>query len=83
MARLYGPLEIFKVVDFSMRSSDHSPFWDQGYNAMLGIEDYSPKNPYYHKTTDTFDTLNMDFAVAVTKNVLAVVADLAMAFTWR
>jgi hypothetical protein len=60
-----------------MRSSDHAPFWDQGYSAMLGIEDYSPKNPYYHKTTDTFDTLNVDFATSVTKIALTVVADLA------
>ncbi len=83
MGKLYGPLDILKTINPSMRSSDHAPFWDQGYSAMLGIEDYSPKNPYYHKTTDTFDTLNMDFATSVTKIALTVVADLAQPTTSR
>jgi Zn-dependent M28 family amino/carboxypeptidase len=83
MGKLYGPLDILKTINPSMKSSDHSAFWDQGYNAMLGIEDYGLKNPYYHKTTDTFDTLNMDFATSVTKIALTVVADLAQPITWR
>jgi hypothetical protein len=83
MGKLYGPLDILKTINPSMRASDHSPFWDQGYDAMLGIEDYGLKNPYYHKTTDTFDTLNMDFATSVTKIALTVVADLAQPITWR
>jgi len=83
MGKLYGPLDILKALNSSMRSSDHAPFWDQGYSAMLGIEDYGLKNPYYHKTADTFDTLNMDFATSVTKIALTVVADLAQPITWR
>jgi len=83
MGKLYGPLDILKALNSSMRSSDHAPFWDQGYSAMLGIEDYGLKNPFYHKTTDTFDTLNMDFATSVTKIALTVVADLAQPITWR
>jgi hypothetical protein len=83
IGKLYGPLDILKALNSSMRSSDHAPFWDQGYSAMLGIEDYSLKNPYYHKTTDTFDTLNMDFATSVTTCALTVVADLAQPITWR
>ena len=34
-------------------------------------------NPYYHKPTDLYSTLNMDFAASVTKIVLAVAAGLA------
>ena len=81
ISKLYGPPDTLKAVNASMRSSDHSPFWDQGYSAMLGIEDYSLKNPYFHKTADTFDTLNMDFATSVTKIALTVVADLARPIT--
>lgn len=83
ISKLYGPPDILKFINSSIRSSDHSPFWDQGYSAMLGIEDYSPKNPYYHKTTDTFDTLNMDFATSVTKIALTIVADLAQPLSSR
>jgi len=68
---------LFKVVNASLRWSDHSPFWDQGYSALCGIEDYNVPNPYYHKTTDVFATLNMDFATSVTRVVLAVAAGLA------
>ena len=33
--------------------SDHSSFWDYGYNAILGIEDQGDFNPYYHGPGDT------------------------------
>jgi len=76
-ASLYAPLDLLRVVNSGLKWSDHSPFWDQGYSAVCGIEDYGVPNPYYHKTTDTFDTLNMGFATSVTKIALAVAAGLA------
>jgi len=76
-AALYTPLELLKIVNPNLKYSDHSPFWDQGYSAVLGIEDAGVPNPYYHKTTDVFETLNMDFATSVTKLTLAVAAGLA------
>jgi PKD repeat protein len=33
--------------------SDHSSFWDQGYTAILSIEDQGDFNPYYHSSQDT------------------------------
>jgi PKD repeat protein len=33
--------------------SDHSSFWDQGYTAILSIEDQGDFNPYYHSGQDT------------------------------
>ena len=71
----YAPLPVQKIVDASATWSDHSPFWDQGYSALCGIEDSD--NPYYHKTTDTFSTLNMDFTTSITRAVVAAAADLA------
>jgi Peptidase family M28 len=73
----YVTLDMVKTINASATGSDHSPFWDQGYSAMLGIEDYPLKNPNYHKTTDTIDTLDLDFATSVTKAALAAVAELA------
>jgi len=76
-AAQYVALPLFKVVNANLRWSDHSPFWDQGFSAVCGIEDYGVPNPYYHKPTDLYTTLNMDFAASVTKIVLAVAAGLA------
>jgi len=76
-AAQYVSLPLLKVVNANLRWSDHSPFWDQGFSAVCGIEDYGAPNPYYHKPTDLYTTLNMDFATSVTKIVLAVAAGLA------
>jgi len=76
-ANMYAPLAILKSINASVTGSDHSPFWDQGYSALLGIEDIPLKNPHYHKPTDTADTLSLDFATAVTRASLAAVAELA------
>jgi len=73
----YTTLDISKIVNPAFVWSDHSPFWDRGYSAILGIEDIIISNPYYHSTNDTIDTLNLDFATEVVKASLATAADLA------
>lgn len=76
-AGTYAPLPVLKTISASMRSSDHAPFWDQGYSAVLCIEDSPLRNPYYHRVTDRLETLNMPFAESVARAAVAVVADLA------
>lgn len=76
-AGAYSPLPVRTSVNASVRSSDHAPFWDEGYAAVLGIEDLPLTNPYYHRVTDRFETLNMEFATAVTKAAVATAAELA------
>lgn len=76
-ANRYAPLLTNHVVNSSITGSDQSPFWDQGYSALLGIDDYPVRNPYYHTTLDLLHTLNMDFATSVTKASLASAAELA------
>jgi Zn-dependent M28 family amino/carboxypeptidase len=49
----------------SVRLSDHSPFWDQGYNAMMVTDTSFMRNPHYHKETDTIETLDLPFLMAV------------------
>ena len=41
--------------------SDHSPFWLQGYRAMMVTDTAFLRNPNYHKSTDTIDSLDGDF----------------------
>jgi hypothetical protein len=78
-APAYSALPISTWVNASARSSDHAPFWDQGYPALMLIEDNSPAttNPYYHTTDDRFDRLDLGFATSVTQATLAVAAALA------
>ena len=47
------------------RSSDHTPFWDQGYPAMMVTDTAFLRNPHYHKASDRIDTLNLDFLTGV------------------
>jgi len=49
----------------SVRLSDHSPFWDQGYNAMMVTDTSFMRNPHYHEPTDTIETLDLPFLMAV------------------
>ncbi|MCU0244099.1 MAG: M28 family peptidase [Acidobacteria bacterium] len=73
----YGPLAATKTVDASFVYSDHSPFWDNNYPALLAIEDDPLTNPYYHRTTDTLSTLQPDFFTAAARASLGLLAELA------
>jgi len=73
----YGPLGATKTVDASFVYSDHAPFWDGGYPALLAIEDNPLTNPYYHQTTDTLDKFNLDFFTSATRASLGLLAELA------
>jgi hypothetical protein len=75
IAQPYVGLRLAKVIDPSLTWSDHSSFWDQGYAALCGIEDSN--NPYYHRTTDTLETLDLFFATEAVQASLAAVAELA------
>ncbi|QDU78947.1 Aminopeptidase YwaD precursor [Polystyrenella longa] len=43
------------------RLSDHSPFWDEGFAALMITDTSFLRNPYYHLATDTPETLDRDF----------------------
>jgi hypothetical protein len=42
------------------RRSDHAPFWDKGYRAMMLTDTASMRNPHYHQASDRIETLNID-----------------------
>lgn len=51
------------------RSSDHAPFWDRGYRAMMVTDTAFLRNPHYHQPSDTIDTLDLDFLTAVCRSL--------------
>ena len=58
------------------RLSDHAPFWDQGYKALMVTDTAYLRNPYYHQPTDTLDTLNLDFLTRVCEGLKSAIAKL-------
>jgi len=61
----------FKGLEFpDIRLSDHSPFWDAGYPALLVTDTSFFRNPHYHLPSDKIETLNLDFLQAVTEGVV-------------
>ncbi len=53
-----------------VRLSDHSPFWDLGYPALMITDTSFFRNPHYHGPTDTLETLNLEFMVKVCAGVV-------------
>jgi len=49
------------------RRSDHAPFWDLGYPAIMLTDTTNFRSPHYHQPSDTLDTLNLAFATAVVR----------------
>lgn len=44
-----------------VRWSDHAPFWDAGYPAIMITDTAFFRNPHYHQPTDTLDALDLPF----------------------
>ncbi|MDY7076132.1 MAG: M28 family peptidase [Chloroflexota bacterium] len=76
-----------QIVKDGTRFSDHSRFWDQGYAAILAIEDYynadeSPAQPRdwntnYHTANDRLSTLNLAYFREYARASLATFVHLA------
>ena len=58
------------------RLSDHSPFWDAGYPALMITDTSFLRNPHYHEPSDTPETLDRDFLHKVAEGVLNAVTEL-------
>jgi len=76
VADTYTTLPCYKDMVSDMQSSDHGPFWNNGYLAFCGIEDYWPVNPYYHTAGDSIGAgyNNNDFCTEVIKAGVAALA---------
>lgn len=58
------------------RLSDHSPFWDEGFPALLVTDTSFYRNPYYHSEKDRIETLDFDFLSRVTEAAARTVFEL-------
>ena len=59
-----------------VRLSDHSPFWDAGYNALMVTDTSFLRNPHYHKESDTINTLDLPFLMAVIDGLAMAIGEL-------
>jgi hypothetical protein len=60
------------------RRSDHAPFWDQGFRAIMLTDTTNFRNPNYHQPTDTLATLNLEFAAEVCRAATGVILETAL-----
>lgn len=60
-----------------VRQSDHTPFWDADYPAVMITDTAFLRNPHYHLSTDTLDTLDLSFLQQVAAATAASAALLA------
>ncbi len=58
------------------RRSDHSPFWDEGFNALMVTDTSFLRNPHYHRPDDSLSTLDLPFLTAVCEGLHAGLAAL-------
>lgn len=61
---------------FPIQYSDQWSFLQQGYPAILAIEDWDDHTPAYHKVTDTLSTLNLEYYADFTRAAIATLAHL-------
>jgi Zn-dependent M28 family amino/carboxypeptidase len=54
----------------AVRLSDHSPFWDAGYPGLMITDTSFFRNPNYHASTDTLETLNLEFMAKICEGVI-------------
>ncbi|NJK48310.1 M20/M25/M40 family metallo-hydrolase [Candidatus Gracilibacteria bacterium] len=52
------------------RLSDHSPFWDRGYQAIMVTDTAFLRNPHYHQPSDRIETLDLDFMTSVCQGLI-------------
>jgi hypothetical protein len=53
------------------RRSDHAPFWDLGYRAIMVTDTANMRNPNYHRPSDTVETLDLGFLASVCRGLVA------------
>lgn len=52
------------------RRSDHAPFWDNGYPAIMVTDTANMRNPHYHQASDKIETLDLDFLAGVCQGLV-------------
>jgi hypothetical protein len=60
-----------------LRRSDHAPFWDAGFKALMLTDGADFRNVNYHTPGDQIGTINFSFLVRNIQAITAVTAELA------
>ena len=76
-----SPLQVYSInaprlipgVDFS----DHLNYWNEGYDALMITDTAFYRNPHYHTSADTPETLDYERMASVVQGVYAAVLSLA------
>jgi Zn-dependent M28 family amino/carboxypeptidase len=55
------------------RRSDHAPFWDNGYPAIMVTDTANMRNPHYHQASDKIETLDLDFLAGVCRGLVGAI----------
>jgi len=58
------------------RFSDHAPFWDAGYPAVMVTDTAMLRNPNYHTEFDKIETISPDFMVQVARAMIGTVLNI-------
>jgi leucyl aminopeptidase len=81
VVRLYGlETDLDPAIEpDGLLDSDHSSFWDEGYPAILAIEDdvTDDFNPNYHSPTDTLQKLDRAYFASFIRAAVGTIAHLA------
>jgi aminopeptidase YwaD len=75
LVTLAVPLKGYVVPD--TRRSDNARFWDQDYPALMITDTADLRNPHYHRSSDTPDTLDYPFMGRVVTALVRAVRELA------
>jgi hypothetical protein len=70
------PIPILGGMAPDLVRSDHAPFWRLGIGAVLVTDTANFRNPHYHKSTDTIETIDAKFFVGSAQVVINAVAQL-------
>jgi hypothetical protein len=55
----------------AVRLSDHASFWSNGYRAVMLTDTAFFRNPHYHLSSDTMETLDLDFMAELVLSLAA------------
>ena len=58
------------------RNSDHAPFWDNDYPAIMVTDTANMRNPHYHQASDKIETLELDFLAGVCRGLVEAIRHL-------
>lgn len=76
LVTLSVPLKGYVVPD--TRRSDNARFWDRDYPSLMVTDTADLRNPHYHKSSDTPETLDYQFMAGVVTTVAKAVVELAL-----